>query len=142
MERTRLAGKENVNIRLKKILGVTNSSLQEGLVPWICPICGNPPLVYDDKFLVIHHWGSGSKLEAIQDGRYRRMCRGCNSYLGICYGLSMCSWYFPTWEEQFETLSERFRNMPKVYPHFGRKEEAWSKFLPKELEIVGDAIYG
>ena len=34
---------------------VTRLSIEGGLIPKICPICGNPPIVDDERFLVIHH---------------------------------------------------------------------------------------
>jgi len=106
-------------VRVNKIaIGwITQMSLQRGVIPGMCPICGIPV-----EKLVVHHWEK-------EDG-YRRMCASCNSLLGVIYrGV-----YPESWDEQFEALSKALMEYP--VPSFDGREASWSVLVPEELEIL------
>ncbi len=138
---------------------ITRLSLSRGLLPKVCPVCGN---ILKGDWLETHHWGCGEGywgyIEALKAGKLRRMCASCNRLLGLhpeaqAYNYSGEKWYWYrwfrihgdrlyldstyTWEEQFEMLSEYFTSDKKryLYPNFDGVERPWSRFLPVEEEL-------
>jgi hypothetical protein len=103
-----------------------------------CPICGTPPRKNSRaEHLVIHHWGKGSKLSAIREGRCRWLCRGCNGYLGrelLEAGIEEA-----TWEEQREVLFSRARDDSENFPYFNEGEKSWSLVINPEDTMVKKA---
>lgn len=128
---------------------ITAWSLKEGIIPKVCPLCGNG--LPDGKF-EWHHWGSRREDEADRLGKCRRMCRSCNRILGIGVrdgGLGRL-WrrLFPsgeggifsdemTWEKQWEFLCAYYKDKDKrgKYPNLDGIEKDWSRLLPVEEEI-------
>ena len=120
---------------------VSKESIARGIIPNICPVCKNPPIVDNGRFLVLHHWGPSSKLDCLREGNYRRICGSCNSYLmhvdlGWLYSIDA------DWKGQYELLARRCSNNPRVYPDFDGIEGDWSKFVPEENKIYEEMVLG
>jgi len=103
-----------------------------------CPICGSLPINNKGKHLVIHHWGKGSRARAIRTGRCRRVCQGCNIYLGQVFPLALYEDEL-TWEEQLGVLFERCRKNPLTFTRFDGKEKPWSIVVEPKDTIIEDS---
>ncbi len=114
---------------------ITENSLEKGLIPSTCPLCGNSIPPKEKLSLVIHHWGNGSKSQAIGKGNYRRMCFSCNILLGTAdfdtYSSKM------DWATQRNYLFEHLSLNKRILGNsskFTGQEGNWSKLLDSELD--------
>ena len=144
LEASKEASKEAFGKKLTSLSAwqkVSKVSLERGLIPKVCPVCKNPPIVDGGRFLVIHHWGAATKLEAIRLGNYRRMCYSCNAYLK---NLDL-GWLYSgdsDWEGQYSFLARRFKDNGRQYPNWDGAEGEWSKFLPIENKVYEELLLG
>ena len=136
--RRRIVYNEYNKLKNLELYGISAYTTTEGKLPLDtpCPICGTSPFNPNDgEHLVIHHWGPGSKKQAIKAGRCRRICGRCNTYLGqqlagLLYKKEM------TWKTQLDVLFERCRRDYRNFPNFREEEGSWSIVVgPETVEV-------
>ena len=113
-------------VKVERARVVTRRGQVDGTIPSVCPICKSLTTL-----LLLHHWG-GPKSWAVKSGSYRRLCRSCNQTLRRLYSNGV----YPSWEEQYRTLTTEVPGWRVFHPSFDGIEGWWSLFTSTEIDFI------